>query len=138
MELMRRLALFSTVFALIIASLMDPYQHVHLRLPGPHSFAAQDDDDDSAIVHIHFVVVSFPSVQHVPENLATPGDDHVARALDILTCLVHAGFRLSVLPVSDPCLYPLLQSQEQVAEPAEACGHDPPILNASIPRAPPA
>jgi hypothetical protein len=135
---MRHLGLFPTIFALIIASLMAPYQHVHLRLPGPHNFAPQDDDDDSAIVHTHFVVVSLPSVQHVPDNLTTPGDDHVARALDILTYLVHAGFRLSVLPVSHPCLYPLLQSQEQVAEPPEACGHDPPVLDASIPRAPPA
>ena len=135
---MRRLAPIPTILALLIASVMAPYQHVHVRLSGPHSSAAQqDDDDDSAVVHVHFVIVSALS-QSARHGLAAPGDDHIARALDIFTLLLHPIFQLSVLPVWHALLVRLAPLHEQVAETVEACGHDPPDLTVSIPRAPPA
>ena len=138
---MRRLFLFSAVFALLLGSLMAPFQHVHQRLSGPHSFVPQahdDDDDDAAVVHIHFVVLSLPHGTAAPQDLLAPGDDHVARALDTFTAVAHASFPALMLRVSQALLYPPGRSQERFVEELEACGHDPPLRDGSIPRAPPA
>jgi hypothetical protein len=137
---MRRSLLFSALFALLLGSLMAPFQHVHQRLSGPHSHVPQahDDDDDAAIVHIHFVVLSLPHGTAAPQDLRAPGDDHVARALDTFTAVAHASFPALVLPVSQALLDHPGRSQERFVEELEPCGHDPPLLDASIPRAPPA
>ena len=128
------------VFVLLVASLMAPYQHVHARLAKPHSCAPQahDDDDDAALVHIHFVVLSLPSAPIEPQDLSAPGDDHVARTLDTFTAVTHVGVPALALPMSRALVYAPSGSHEEFAELVEACGHDPPVLDASIPRAPPA
>jgi len=138
---MRRFALFPTLFVLLVASLMAPYQHVHVRLAGPHSYPSQrhdHDDDEAALVHIHFVVLSLPWVPMEPQDLSGPGDDHAARTLDTFNFVTHAGTPAPALPVSRALVYTAGECQQQFAELVEACGHDPPVLDFSIPRAPPA
>ena len=138
---MRRFALFPTLFVLWVASLMAPYQHVHVRLAGPHTHppARHDhDDNEAAFVHIHFVVLSLPWAPIEPPNLSGPADDHVARTLDTFNAVTHAGTPALALPVSRALVYAPSEFPQQFAELVEECGHDPPVLEFSIPRAPPA
>ena len=136
---MRRLFLFPAAFALLLGSFMAPYQHVHQHIAGVPSHATQaQDDDDDAVVHIHFVVLSLPNGAAAPRNLAAPGDDHVARALDTFNAVAHAGMPAMALPVLQALLSPPSRSHERFFELLEARSHDPPPRDASIPRAPPA
>lgn len=135
---MRRFGIFPIALALVVASLMAPYQHVHLRNRyAPTRQDRDDDDNDAAIVHIHFYAVSFP-LSHGRANLSTPGDDDIAHALDTFHAIIQAGLPALALPASEALLFAPRDSHGQLVEWVEACGHDPPALHVSIPRAPPA
>jgi hypothetical protein len=108
---------------------------VHLAMG--HSEDDDHDDDDSAVVHIHFYAVSIPaSGNHVVRVDGSDGG-HIARSLDTFTTIPQAGFLVVGLPASQLLIWPPAKPFVGVAEVTEPCGHDPPAIACSTPRAPP-
>jgi hypothetical protein len=131
---MRRLLLLSVFPALLLAFLMAPYQHVHLA--ASHSENATRHHDD-AVVHTHFYAVSVPTSRNSSASLDDSDGDH-ARSLDTFRTIPQAGFPAFTRPESRLLAF----AQEDVfagfVEVTEPRGHDPPSLEFSAPRAPPA
>ena len=124
---MRRFAGLLTCVTLPLAFLLAPFQHVHTGV----------DHDHSGLVHAHFY-----SVEPVPGNQHGPAiddvdDDHAAvTSLDTFTLVLTTGLAPFVL--ARGLVLPFVP--EVTCEPVELveqCGHDPPCIDRSIPRAPP-
>lgn len=128
---MRRVATFPVSFAFLVASFMAPYQHIHVAEQG-------HDDSDHELVHIHFYAISVPTsvpgVSTVDDNDGT----HISRPLDTFISIPQVGFLILALPASAVFLIAPEKSLLRIAEFIEPCGHDPPCLESSAPRPPPA
>lgn len=132
--LMRCIVTLQTCFALLLAFILAPFQHVH---PG-HGAGA--DSDHAGIIHAHFF--SIPVAQegsHAP-GLTGPDDDddHAAVwSVDSFTLVLTSGFAPFV-PTRGPEIRVALSEVQQPITFIEERGHDPPYVHPSIPRAPPA
>ena len=128
---MRRVAALQTCLALLLAFFLAPFEHVHT---GSQSGT---DHDHSGTIHAHFYSVPALRGDHHGQELQDSDDDHAAAwSLDTFTLELTAGLapfvpsRALVLPfVPSPTFEPV--------EVVEECGHDPPCVDRSIPRAPP-
>jgi len=123
---MRGIAALQTCMAMLLGFFCAPFQHVH---SGP----------GSGMVHSHFY--HFEGGGHAEEPHGSPAldsdDDHAsARSLDTFTLVLTAGLSPFVPPQGRVLLFVPTQSFQPV-EVVEECGHDPPCLDRSIPRAPP-
>jgi len=132
---MRRVAVFPVCSALLLAFFMAPCQHVHLA--ASHEEGDSHDHDDTAVVHAHFYAVSIPISRSSGSNLKDSRGDHVSRSLDTFTTMPQAGLSVFMRPESQILLFPPADLLVGVVEVTEPCGHDPPFLEFSVPRAPP-
>jgi hypothetical protein len=125
--------MLTSSFTLLLAFFMAPYQHVHLGIhPDDH-----DDHDAGAIVHVHFYAEPVASNPSNGSNLEDSDRDHRSRPLDTFAIMLQAGFPPFVRPESQIFLFPPPDLLAGIVEVTEPCGHDPPCLDFSIPRAPP-
>jgi hypothetical protein len=132
---MRRLLSLSVSPALLLAFLMAPYQHVHSA--ASHSQNANHHHHDDAVVHTHFYTVSVPTNRNSGTSL-DDSDGHHARSLDTFTTIPQAGFPAFTRPESRLLVFALEDVFAGFVEVTEPRGHDPPALEFSAPRAPPA
>ncbi len=132
---MRRVAMLPMFLALLVTFFMAPYQHVHLATG--YGGAADHDHEDLAVVHAHFYAVSGPMPRKGGSDLKDLDGDHVSLPLDTFKPMPQAGFSAIVLPESRILLIPRADLLLGVVAVTEPCGHDPPFLDFSVPRAPP-
>jgi hypothetical protein len=126
---MRRLAALPACLALLLALFMAPYQHVHLA-------TGHEDHNDSAVVHVHFLPVAPSASQDSGPSFDHSDRDHFSRSLDTFTTIPQAALSLPFRPESPARLFIDAESCVGI-EIVDVCSHDPPCLDASIPRAPP-
>jgi hypothetical protein len=123
--------------ALVVAFWMSPFQHVHVA--SGHEESAEhhhDHDAESAIVHIHFDGVAVPGTGGT-SRLDDVDSDHVARSLDTFKAISHLPVLISVGLESRVLDFPPQHSSVNIVEAVESRAHDPPLLDRSLPRAPP-
>jgi hypothetical protein len=129
----RRLAVLPACFAVLLALLMAPYQHVHLA----PSHEADDDHDDSAVVHVHPYAESASITENQGTSVERTHANHVAVSLDTFTSVPRAILLLVYQP--EPTIASFVPARVfATVEIVQPCGHDPPCLESSSPRAPPA
>lgn len=137
---MRRVLILPTILALFLAFLMAPYQHVHVHSPGGHADEPDQDhhdhDDDATVVHIHFYSFAVPNDPNGRRLIGEGG--HVAIPLDTFATLSYVAVPTLVKPQSQMLLFPPRESIAEIVRVVEPRGHDPPDLDFSPPRAPPA
>ena len=128
---MRRIATLPVCLAFLMASFVAPYQHIHVAAHG-------HDDSDPEIVHIHFYAISVPP--NVPGASVVDDNDgtHISRPLDTFISILQVGFLIFALPASPVFLTAPEQPLLRISEFVEPCGHDPPCLESSSARPPPA
>ena len=131
---MRRAVMFPSSFALLLAFFMAPYQHLHLAIHGED----HDDHEAVAIVHVHFYAVSVPLTRSGSSDLEDSDRDHRSLSLDTFAIMLQAALSAFVRPESQILLFPPPDLFLGVVEVIEPCGHDPPPLDFSVPRGPPA
>lgn len=129
---MRLIATLQTCVALLVAFLAAPFQHVHT---GP-------DHDHSAIVHSHLyhfhIAERTADAARGPQLADFDEDDHAeAHSLDTFTIELGSALAPFALP-RGPVLDFVPSDTFQPVEAVEQRGHDPPCVDRSIPRAPPA
>jgi hypothetical protein len=104
-----------------------PFEHVH----------SGTDHDHSGTIHAHFYTVHASVGERRGLQIVDSDDDHAAAwSLDTFTLVLTAGFA----PFVPSCGLALLFVPSATFEPVEVveeCGHDPPGVDRSIPRAPP-
>jgi hypothetical protein len=129
---MRRIATLQTCIALLAAFFLAPFEHVH---SGP-------EHDHSGLIHAH--LYHFHGVDRSVEDhfgahfAAFDDDDHEdAHSLDTFTLEIAAAIAPFILP-RGPVVALVLSETVQPVEAVEQRGHDPPCIDRSIPRAPPA
>jgi hypothetical protein len=140
---MRRLLILQGCLALLFAFLSAPYQHVH---------AGQSDGrggrgffDNSTVVHAHPSLFSHVhadvfSVSHKRSDRTSVEESSKERAswwLNNSLLLLHNALLLFALPKS-AAVPALTAASFSVIVVVEERGHDPPPLDCSVPRAPPA
>jgi|SRR5690242_3436437 len=128
----RRLTPAAALLALLQAFFMAPYQHVHV---GPHH-EKHGDHAESAIVHAHPYAVSIPTSNDHGGRAEDARKPHVSVALDTFTTLVSAVAFVFVASRSPVHIFAPAESFVRL-ELTESCGHDPPCIGNTAPRAPP-
>ena len=133
LALMRLLTAIPTCVVLLQAFLLAPFQHVH---------TGGADHDHAGFIHAHFNthVESLPAsrTKHRGAELDDTDDDHAAVwSVDTFTLVVTAGFS-PFIPSLEKVLLFVPSDSFQPVEIVEQRGHDPPCIDRSIPRAPPA
>ena len=132
---MRRVAVLPVCLVLLVAFFMAPFQHVHI---GPGRQTGSDRDHaDTTVVHTHFDTESGPISRNGGASLKDSHGDHASRPLDTFTTVPQAGFSEFLLPESQIPFFAPADLFVGVIEVTEPCGHDPPLLEFSIPRGPP-
>ena len=128
---MRCIAALQTCLALLLAFFLAPFQHVHT---GPQSGT---DHDHSATIHAHFYSVHSSVSERRGAQFVNSDDDHAAAwSLDTFTLELAAG--LAPFIPSPAFVLPFIPSATfEPVKVVEECGHDPPCVDRSIPRAPP-
>ena len=125
---MRRLAVLPACLPLLLAFFMAPFQHLH-------AVGGAGGRQDSPTIHAHPYPLSPPISQGPGIQV---GDAHVATALNTFAFVrgIHP-----CLPFQVELAIILLFSQAKTYDTVEivqARGHDPPCIDLSSPRAPPA
>jgi hypothetical protein len=127
------LAAVPTCFALFLAFVLAPFQHVH---------TGGSDHDHATFIHAHFYThvegLPAPRTEHSSAGIDDTDDDHVAVwSVDTFTLVLTAVSVPFVLSPQAVDLFVPSYTFQPVAL-VEERGHDPPCLDRSIPRAPPA
>jgi hypothetical protein len=125
---MRCAVVLQTCLALLLALFVSPFQHVH---PG-------SDHDHSATMHAHFYHFAPAKEQlHGPQLMAADDDDHDAVwPVDSFTLVPAAALTLFV-PSDVSVAFAVPPIPVAWVDVVEERGHDPPLADRSIPRAPP-
>jgi hypothetical protein len=125
---MRCLTALQTCLALLLAFFVAPFQHVH---PG-------SDHDHEATMHAHFYSVAPAQEQHSgPQLVDADDDDHDAVwSVDSFTLVPGVALTLFV-PARSATAFFIPQAVVAWVDVVEERGHDPPLTDRSIPRAPP-
>jgi hypothetical protein len=129
---MRRLVALQSCVALSVAFTLAPFQHVHHGGPSDH--------DHSSFMHAHFYSALSEGVAGHDDDgpeIERSHDEHSASPLDTFTIVAPTAFALS-LPPQIAVLIPVPSISSAIVDTVEECGHDPPAIASSIPRAPPA
>jgi hypothetical protein len=140
---MRRVIALQGCLALLVAFFLAPYQHVHEgQCDGQGS---KGFFDSSTVVHAHPFLFSHVhadvfSVSHKGDDRTSMGetsDEHASWWLNNSSLIMHGALVPFVLPKSAyvPTLTAVSFSGVTISDER---GHDPPPLDCSIPRAPPA
>jgi hypothetical protein len=128
----RRLAPLAALLALLQAFFMAPYQHVHIGL----GHDRHEDHHESTLVHAHPYALSVPLNQNDGSAVEHSHKLHASVALDTFTTLAKGVLFLFLQPESPVQIFAPAESAVWV-EVTEPCGHDPPCIGNSAPRAPP-
>lgn len=132
-SVMRRLTILPACLAVLLAFFMAPYQHVHLSA----GHEADGDHDDSTIVHVHFYAISIPTAEDPGNSVDAKHKDHVSSSLDTFTSVPQTALLLAYQ--AEPATTVFVPDKSFApAEFVQAQGHDPPCVESSVPRAPPA
>ena len=127
---MRRFAGLHTCFALLLAFTLAPFQHVHAG-------SGSGDHDHGGLIHAHFYGASTQHTDGHGLEFQDSDDDHAAAwSLDTFTLELAAGFKPFV-PFRGLIIQFVPSVTFEPVEVVEECGHDPPCIDRSIPRAPP-
>jgi len=122
---MRRVAALQTCLALALAYGLAPFQHVHA------------DGDHSALVHAHFYGLAH-SHSDAHGAQIDHNDDHAnVQSLDTFTLVFAPIFQPFVLERGNVYV-PISSSSYAPVESVDECANDPPVVDRSNPRAPPA
>jgi hypothetical protein len=140
---MRRLTALQACMAMVFAFFMAPYQHVHSgQCDGRGSRGVFEN---STVVHAHpFVfshvhtdVASLPHGSSDGTRVEESSDEHASWWLNNSSLVLHSALLLFALPKSADIPW-LTADSFSVITIVEERGHDPPPLDCSVPRAPPA
>ena len=124
---MRRLAALYTFASLLIALVYAPQFHIH----------EFDDHGGAPLLHVHFPELEESHHGSEPDIESSHSHDR-AQSIDFLTSTITApAIRLFVAP-NTLLLMPRLEPQRPVSSVDKPRAHDPPALDRSIPRSPPA
>jgi hypothetical protein len=117
-----------TCLALVLAFFVSPFQHVH----------AGSEHDHSATMHAHFYRIAVAEQEpHGPQLVDADDDDHDAVWLvDSFTLVLTHGLTLFA-PSRGLVAFSAPQVTLAWVDVVEERGHDPPLTDRSIPRAPP-
>ena len=140
---MRRLIALHGCLAMLFALLMAPYQHVHEGQcdgRGSNGFY-----DDSTVVHAHpfffsHVHADVFSVSHQKDDrtsMGEPSEEHASWWLNNSSLILH-GAILPVVLAKSTEVPTLAAASFSTITIFDERGHDPPPLDCSVPRAPPA
>lgn len=135
---MRRAVVLPTILAFIWASILAPYQHVHLHSAAGHPLHANHDHHDDATVHIHPYSFAVPNGLTGGTSVGDILGGHVAIPLDTFATLSHSTVPTLSKPRTQMLLFPPEEAIAESVRVIEPRGHDPPDLDLSPPRAPPA
>jgi hypothetical protein len=133
---MRCFAALQTSLGLLLAFFLAPFQHVHT------GHGAGADHDHSGLIHAHFYThfdsVRAPRAERRGQEIDDADDDHATvKSLDTFTLVLTTGFAPFVPSLGEILLF-VPSSTFQPVQLVEERGHDPPCVDRSIPRAPPA
>jgi hypothetical protein len=140
---MRRLTAFQASLALLFALFIAPYQHVHQgQCEGQ---GTQGVFDSTTVVHVHPFVFSHVHADAVTVPLRRDGsttigeasEEHASWLLNSFSLVLHSAS----LPVIQPksAVIPVISAESfTTIEIVEERVHDPPSIDCSVPRAPPA
>jgi hypothetical protein len=125
---MRCVTAIQTCLAVLLALFVSPFQHIH---PG-------SDHDHSATMHVHFYRVASTQEQHqAPRLVDSDDDDHDAVwSVDSFTLVLGAALTLFIPSRAADAVF-VRPAPIAWVDVVEECGHDPPQIDRSIPRAPP-
>jgi len=129
---MRRLTTLPACIALLQAFIMAPFQHVH---PGS-GHDEHHHHHESTVVHAHFFAVSVPAAPRSDPSFDHTHKGHASISLDTYRTLPQVAH----LPLFQPELTAHVFAVAESAVPIEViepCGHDPPCVENTVPRAPP-
>jgi hypothetical protein len=129
---MRRLTLLPACLALLEAFIMAPYQHVHPKT----GHEERGDQHESTVVHAHFFAVSVPISPNSEPVLDHAHKDHTSVSLDTFRTFPQSAPLLFFQPELPVRVFVPTESAVRV-EIIEPCGHDPPCVENTVPRAPP-
>lgn len=127
---MRSVTSLQTCLALLLAFFVAPFQHVHTGVGADH--------DHSATMHAHFYHIAPAREEHHGTELVDADDDDHAAVWSVDTftlVLTHALAPFVPARVALSFFIPSVPVAR--VDVVEECGHDPPLVNRSIPRAPP-
>ena len=139
---MRRLAILQGCLALLSAFFMAPYEHVHQGQGGGEG--TKGFHDHSVVVHVHPFLFSHVhsdavSVPRRRDDSATieSSAEHASWSLNSFSLILHSALFLFFQPRS--AVIPVISAESfTTIEIVEELGHDPPCIDRSVPRAPPA
>ena len=119
--------------ALLFGFVAEPHQHLHVVA----SHEGHAELGNSAIVHAHPHAVTAPPKEDNRVQGGVSRRGHAAWSLDSFAAMPHAVSCLFFGPESSLLVFapPVIRTGVEVVQP---CGHDPPDLAFSVPRAPPA
>ena len=126
---LRWLARVTVCLALLQAFVMAPYQHVHVG-------SGHGDHHESTFVHSHFYGVSVPINRRPGPTVEHSHEGHRSVALDTFTTFSQTAPVLIFQAEFSVRTFDPAQSDVWV-EIIEPCGHDPPRVENTTPRAPP-
>ena len=132
-SLMRRLNLLPACLALLQAFIMAPYQHVHTGT----GHAEHGNHHESTLVHAHFFAVSVPIQPNSEPVLDHAHKAHASVSLDTFRTYPQTAAFSFFQPEPSVRVFVPIESAVWV-EIIEPCGHDPPCVENTVPRAPPA
>jgi hypothetical protein len=121
---MRRVLALICGLAFTFAFGLAPFQHVH-------------HDGTSTLIHAHFGAHSHNHVDKPGEREIEADEDGQVSSLDTFTPVTPVNF-VPFVPVCTAGIVPLPVETRASFALIEECGHDPPGLRLSPPRAPPA
>jgi len=119
--------------ALLFGFVAEPHQHLHVVA----NHEGHLDLGNSAIVHVHPYALTAPPREVSRPHRGVSSQGHAAWSLDSFAAMSHAVPCLFFAPESSLLVFasPALRIGVDAVQP---CGHDPPDLAFSVPRAPPA
>ena len=127
---MRWFTALQTCLSLLLAFFVSPFEHVHT--------GAGADHDHSATMHAHFYrITPAREEHHGPQLVDADDDDHAAVwSVDSFTLVPTDGLTPFV-PARAAFAYSVPLALVAWVDVVEERGHDPPLTDRNIPRAPP-
>ena len=135
---MRRAWTAQTILAFLLAFVGAPFLHLHLtERPGHHDHAVHDH---GAVIHAHLPEADARPAETRHHSGELSHASHAAKPLNVFAVVPSEApiLALPFLVEARAELVPAFISSESVAPRFTPRTHDPPLLDATTPRAPPA
>ncbi len=127
---------YSLALALTVgtAFLFDPYVHMHLEQD--QGTTSREVEGLSAVVHMHFEALAFPSHQHETTPVVSQGK-HQSKPLSLFQCREEVPLSVPFL-VEEEALFIPAEKPSLIVQELVPRNHDPPLSNSLGSRSPPA